>query len=140
MAEMCWEPPDRQELIKCYCGMLRDAMIESAQCFDLQGFADGPGERRSSLSSTCRHKRLLSPSLRKRMSGEECGMMLKKLPLETWIVVDSPRYGWNVVSTHATQDEAEGERDKRNEGLSRVEYSACIVIEPVAQGMGRSCR
>ena len=66
--------------------------------------------------------------------------MLNKLPLETWIVVDTTRHGWSIASTHATQDEAEGERDKRNEGLSRMQYSACIVIEPVAQGMGRSCR
>jgi hypothetical protein len=45
-----------------------------------------------------------------------------------------------LISTHATQDEAEGERDKRNEGLPAAQFSACIVIEPMAQGMGRSCR
>jgi hypothetical protein len=65
-------------------------------------------------------------------------MHLAKLPLETWLVVD--RHHENVVSTHATQDEAEGERDKRNEGLSRGHHSACIAIEPVAQGMSRPCR
>jgi hypothetical protein len=65
-------------------------------------------------------------------------MHMAKLPLGTWIVVDRNRN--NVVSTHATQDEAEGERDKRNEGLSRAQYSACIAIEPVAQGMSRPCR
>ena len=65
-------------------------------------------------------------------------MHVAKLPLETWIVVDRTRN--DVVSTHATQDEAEGERDKLNEGLSGVQYSACIAIEPVAQGMCRPCR
>jgi len=65
-------------------------------------------------------------------------MHLVKLPLETWFVVDRNRK--NVVSTHVTQEEAEGERDKRNEGLSRAHYSACIAIEPVAQGMCRPCR
>jgi len=65
-------------------------------------------------------------------------MHLAKLPLETWIVVDRARN--DVVSTHATLDEAEGERDKRNAGLSRAQYCACIAIEPVAQGMCRPCR
>jgi len=61
-----------------------------------------------------------------------------KLPLETWIVIDRSRN--DVVSTHGTQDEAEGERDRRNEGSSGAEYCACIAIEPVAHGMCRPCR
>ena len=61
-----------------------------------------------------------------------------RLPLETWIVIDRSRN--DVVSAHATQDEAEGERDRRNERLSGAEYSACIAIEPVAHGMSRPCR
>jgi hypothetical protein len=65
-------------------------------------------------------------------------MYVAKLPLETWFAVDRARN--NVVSTHATQDEAEGERDKRNKSLSRAQYNACIAIEPVAQGMCRPCR
>jgi hypothetical protein len=65
-------------------------------------------------------------------------MQFAKLPLETWFVVD--RIGESVVSIHATQEEAEGERDKRNEGLARALYDACIAIEPVAQGMCRPCR
>jgi hypothetical protein len=73
------------------------------------------------------------------MAGEGREMPLSNLPLETWIVVDSTRNAWNVVSTHATQDEAEAERDKRNEGLSRVQYSACIAFEPIAERMGRAC-
>ena len=65
-------------------------------------------------------------------------MQLAKLPLETWFVVDRTRN--DVVSTHATQDEAEVERDKRNKSLPRAQYNACIAIEPVAQGMCRPCR
>ena len=45
-----------------------------------------------------------------------------------------------VVSTHATQVEAEGERDKRNVGSSNAQYNVCFAIEPVAQGMCRPCR
>jgi hypothetical protein len=53
-------------------------------------------------------------------------MQLEKFPLETWFVVDRARN--DVVSTHASQDEAEGERDKRNRDSSRARYSACIAI------------
>ena len=73
------------------------------------------------------------------MAGEGREMQLSNLPLETWIVVDSTRHAWNVVSTHATQVEAEAERDKRNDGSSGVQYSACIAFEPVAERMGRAC-
>ena len=65
-------------------------------------------------------------------------MQLAMLPLETWIVVDRNRN--DAVSTHTTQDEAEGERDRRNGRSSRAQYSACIAIEPIAQGMSRPCR
>jgi len=67
-------------------------------------------------------------------------MNFGKLPLETWIVIDRTRDGGHIVSTHAAQDEAEGERDKRNEGLSAAPYGACIIIEPVAHGMCRPWR
>jgi hypothetical protein len=66
-------------------------------------------------------------------------MRLKKLPLETWMVVDIAQDKWNVVSTHASRDAAEAERDKRNQGLSQVHYSACIAFEPIAERMGRPC-
>jgi hypothetical protein len=64
-------------------------------------------------------------------------MQTEKLPLEKWIVVDRTRD--HLVSAHATQEEAETERDKRNAGLPIHQYCACIAIEPVAQGMCRPC-
>jgi hypothetical protein len=67
-------------------------------------------------------------------------MGLKKLPLNTWIVVDVAQNGSNLVSAHASRDDAEAERDRRNKGLSRIRYSACIAFEPVAERMGRACR
>jgi hypothetical protein len=66
-------------------------------------------------------------------------MRLKKLPLETWMVVDIAQNKWNVVSTLASRDAAEAERDKRNEGLPQPQYNACIAFEPVAERMGRPC-
>jgi hypothetical protein len=42
-----------------------------------------------------------------------------------------------LISMHTTQREAEVERDKRNKGLPKPRYSACIVMEPVAQRMSR---
>jgi hypothetical protein len=59
------------------------------------------------------------------------------LPLHTWIVVDhrSPKIA-TLISMHTNQDEAEATRDKRNEGLRKPRYTACIVVEPVAQSMG----
>ena len=65
-------------------------------------------------------------------------MTLKNVPLDKWMVVDVA-YRWEVVSTHASQNEAERERDTRNEGLARRRYSACMALEPVAERMGRSC-
>ena len=67
-------------------------------------------------------------------------MSFGKLPLQTWIVIDRTMDAGHIVSTHAVQDEAEGERDKRNEGLTDVRYGACMIIEPVAQGMCRPWR
>ena len=58
---------------------------------------------------------------------------------ETWMVVDVAKSQWNVVSTHASRDAAEAERDKRNQGLSEPHFSACIAFEPVAERMGRPC-
>jgi hypothetical protein len=67
-------------------------------------------------------------------------MTFKNVPIDTWMVVDVAFNGWNVVSTHASQNDAERERDTRNEGLARRRYTACLAFEPIAQGMGRSCR
>ena len=60
------------------------------------------------------------------------------LPLDTWIVVEqnSSRIA-TLISMHTTQAEAEAERDKRNDGLPKPRYSACKVLEPVAQRMSR---
>ena len=66
-------------------------------------------------------------------------MRLQKLPLETWMVVDVAQSRWYVVSTHASRDAAEAERDKRNEGLTQPQYTACIAFEPIAERMGRPC-
>jgi hypothetical protein len=66
-------------------------------------------------------------------------MTLKNVPLEKWMVVDRAHNRWDVVSTHASQNEAERERDARNEGLARRRYSACMALQPVAERMGRSC-
>jgi hypothetical protein len=61
---------------------------------------------------------------------------MSDLPLDTWIVVEqcSAKIA-TLISMHTTQREAEAERDKRNEGLAKPRYSACIVLEPVAQRM-----
>ena len=66
-------------------------------------------------------------------------MTLKNVPIDTWMVVDVACNEWNVVSTHASQNDAEKERDTRNEGLARRRYSACVALEPIAERMGRSC-
>jgi hypothetical protein len=66
-------------------------------------------------------------------------MTSKNVPLDTWMVVDIAYNRWNVVSTHASRNEAERERDTRNEGLVRRRYSACMALAPVAERMGRSC-
>ena len=34
-------------------------------------------------------------------------MTLKNVPIDTWMVVDVAFNGWNVVSTHASQNDAE---------------------------------
>ena len=65
-------------------------------------------------------------------------MPMRNLPLNTWLVVEqeTPATRATLVSKHATQREAEAERDKRNRGLIEPLYRACIVLEPVAQRMG----
>jgi hypothetical protein len=66
-------------------------------------------------------------------------MRLKRLPLETWMVVSIAQDKWDLISTHASRDAAEAERDKRNEGLTQPQYTACIAFEPIAERMGRPC-
>ena len=66
-------------------------------------------------------------------------MASKNAPFDTWMVVDIAFNGWNVVSSHQSQQDAETERDRRNDGLARRRYTACVAIAPVAEQMGRSC-
>jgi hypothetical protein len=62
----------------------------------------------------------------------------KRMPLDTWMVVEPITFNEiKPVSTHATQDEAEAEADRRNRGLGKPRYSVCIAFEPIAERMGR---
>jgi hypothetical protein len=68
-------------------------------------------------------------------------MEMRPLPLDTWMVVEPITHNaMKPVSLHATQEEAEGERDRRNKDLTHPRFSACIVLEPVAERMGCSIR
>jgi hypothetical protein len=66
-------------------------------------------------------------------------MTPKSSPTDIWTVVDIAFNGWNVVSAHQWQHEAEAERDRRNDGLARRRYATCMAIAPVTERMGRSC-
>jgi hypothetical protein len=60
------------------------------------------------------------------------------LPLHTWMVVEQRSLKIaTLISMHTTQSEAEAERDKRNQGLRKPRFGACILVEPVAQRMSR---
>ena len=62
----------------------------------------------------------------------------RRMPLDTWMVVEPITYNeMKPVSTHATQDEAEAECDRRNRGLGKPRYSVCIAFEPIAERLGR---
>lgn len=68
-------------------------------------------------------------------------MEMQPVPLDTWMVVEPITHNAiKPVSLHATQEEAETERDRRNKNLARPRYSACIALEPVAERMGRAVR
>ena len=68
-------------------------------------------------------------------------MPMKSLPLDTWIVVEPlTNNELKPISTHATQQEAELERDRRNAKIGNRLYSACRVLEPVAARMGCAVR
>jgi hypothetical protein len=60
-------------------------------------------------------------------------MRVVDLPRDTWVVVE-PANGGEVelVSTHATQRQAEAERDKRNKDLGVSRYSAIRTLTPTA--------
>jgi hypothetical protein len=59
-------------------------------------------------------------------------------PPLTWIVVEQKLPGGRarLISKHASQQEAEAERDRRNSGRAERPFTACILFEPVAQRMG----
>jgi hypothetical protein len=59
-------------------------------------------------------------------------------PPLTWIVVEQKLPGGRarLISKHASQQEAEAERDRRNSGRAERPFTACILLEPVAQRMG----
>jgi len=64
-------------------------------------------------------------------------MKLSELPLDTWVVVEPmARDEVKVLSTHATQLQAETERDKRNHGLRAPRYSAIKTLTPIASAQG----
>lgn len=64
-------------------------------------------------------------------------MKLKDLPLDTWMVVEPiAKNEMHVLSTHATQCEAEAERDRRNGGQRPPRYSAIMALAPCAERMG----
>jgi len=64
-------------------------------------------------------------------------MRVVDLPLDTWVVVE-PLAGGEVklVATHATQRQAEADRDKLNKGLKRPRYSAIKTLAPAAGAQG----
>ncbi len=64
-------------------------------------------------------------------------MKLNELPLDTWVVIEPVLQDEvKLLSTHATQGEAEVERDKRNRGLRQPRYRALRAFAPVAGAQG----
>jgi hypothetical protein len=59
-------------------------------------------------------------------------MKLTDLPLDTWVVVE-PVTGNEVklLSKHATQHQAEVERDRRNEGRDAPRCQALKTLAPI---------
>lgn len=64
-------------------------------------------------------------------------MRLVDLPLDTWVVVEPLAAGEvKLLSTHATQHQAEAERDKQNKGLQAPRYRAVKALAPAAGAQG----
>jgi hypothetical protein len=64
-------------------------------------------------------------------------MRVEELPLDTWVVIEPLTGGeCNLLSTHATQYQAEAERDLRNKGLQTPRYSAVRALVPAAGAQG----
>jgi hypothetical protein len=66
-------------------------------------------------------------------------MLSSQLPTDTWMVIDA-RAGWRPVSVHPCRRDAEIERDRRNQTVTTAAYTACLVLEPVAERMSRPWR
>jgi hypothetical protein len=66
-------------------------------------------------------------------------MLSSRLPTDTWMVIDV-RAGWRAISLHSCRRDAEIERDKRNQGVTVKPFTACLVLEPVAERMSRPWR
>ena len=67
--------------------------------------------------------------------------MPTSVPLDKWLVVEP--FGNNElkpISIHATQQEAELERDRRNAIVGNRLYSACRIVAPVAARIGCAVR
>jgi hypothetical protein len=64
-----------------------------------------------------------------------------ELPVDKWLVV---KYRSSeirtLISTHTSREEAEAQRDKLNKGLAAPCYGACLLVEPLAQGMNHARR
>jgi hypothetical protein len=68
-------------------------------------------------------------------------MPTKSVPLDKWLVVEPlGNDELKPISVHATQQEAELERDRRNAIVGNRLYSACRILEPVAARMGCAVR
>jgi hypothetical protein len=64
-------------------------------------------------------------------------MRVADLPLDTWVVVEPLAGGeLKLMSTHATQGQAEAERDQRNQGLMTPRYRAIRALAPAAGAQG----
>ena len=63
-------------------------------------------------------------------------MRVVDLPLDTWVVVEPLTAGEvKLLSKHATQHQAEAERDMRNKGLRAPRYSAIMALAPTAAAL-----
>ena len=64
-----------------------------------------------------------------------------ELPVDKWLVVKYRSSEIStLISTHASREEAEIERDKLNKDSTAPCYRACLLVEPLAQGMNHARR
>ena len=68
---------------------------------------------------------------------EEASMDIAHLPRNTWVVFECVQPNdVALVSAHAFQTDAEAERDQRNRAAHCTRFSACMILDPVAERMG----